>query len=196
MKKGLVVLLVVAAVAIGLFGWFKSNYNNMVKMDEGVQAAWSQVENVYQRRADLIPNLVATVKGYASHEQQTLEGVVSARSKATQITLDAENLTPDKLAEYQKAQGELGAALGKLLAITENYPELKANENFLSLQAQLEGTENRIAVERKKFNEAARGYNTEIRQFPKNIVANLFGFEKKPYFEAAEGTQQAPVVAF
>jgi LemA protein len=196
MKKGLVVLLVVAAVAIGLFGWFKSNYNNMVKMDEGVQAAWSQVENVYQRRADLIPNLVATVKGYASHEQQTLEGVVSARSKATQITLDAENLTPDKLAEYQKAQGELGAALGKLLAITENYPELKANENFLSLQAQLEGTENRIAVERKKFNEAARGYNTEIRQFPKNIVANLFGFEKKPYFEAAEGAQQAPVVAF
>jgi LemA protein len=196
MKKGLVVLLVVAAVAIGLFGWFKSNYNNMVKMDEGVQAAWSQVENVYQRRADLIPNLVATVKGYASHEQQTLEGVVSARSKATQITLDAENLTPDKLAEYQKAQGELGAALGKLLAITENYHELKANENFLSLQAQLEGTENRIAVERKKFNEAARGYNTEIRQFPKNIVANLFGFEKKPYFEAAEGAQQAPVVAF
>ena len=196
MKKGLVVLLVVAAVAIGLFGWFKSNYNNMVKMDEGVQAAWSQVENVYQRRADLIPNLVATVKGYASHEQQTLEGVVSARSKATQITLDAENLTPDKLAEYQEAQGELGAALGKLLAITENYPELKANENFLSLQAQLEGTENRIAVERKKFNEAARGYNTEIRQFPKNIVANLFGFEKKPYFEAAEGAQQAPVVAF
>ena len=195
MKKGLVVLLVVAAVAIGLFGWFKSNYNNMVKMDEGVQAAWSQVENVYQRRADLIPNLVATVKGYASHEQQTLEGVVSARSKATQITLDAENLTPDKLAEYQKAQGELGAALGKLLAITENYPELKANENFLSLQSQLEGTENRIAVERKKFNEAARNYNTEIRQFPKNIVANLFGFEKKPYFEAAEGAQQAPVVA-
>ena len=196
MKKGLVVLLVVAAVAIGLFGWFKSNYNNMVKMDEGVQAAWSQVENVYQRRADLIPNLVATVKGYASHEQHTLEGVVSARSKATQITLDAENLTPDKLAEYQKAQGELGAALGKLLAITENYPELKANENFLSLQSQLEGTENRIAVERKKFNEAARNYNTEIRQFPKNIVANLFGFEKKPYFEAAEGAQQAPVVAF
>ncbi len=196
MKKGLVVLLVVAAVAIGLFGWFKGNYNNMVKMDEGVQAAWSQVENVYQRRADLIPNLVATVKGYAAHEQQTLEGVVSARSKATQITLDAENLTPDKLAEYQKAQGELGAALGKLLAITENYPELKANENFLSLQSQLEGTENRIAVERKKFNETARAYNTEIRQFPKNIVANLFGFEKKPYFEAAEGAQQAPVVAF
>lgn len=196
MKKGLVILLVVGAVLIGLFFWFQGNYNNMVKMDEGVQAAWSQVENVYQRRADLIPNLVATVKGYAAHEQQTLEGVISARSKATQITVDADNLTPDELAKYQKAQGELGAALGKLLAITENYPELKANENFLSLQSQLEGTENRIAVERKKFNEAARSYNTVIRQFPKNIVASMFGFEKKPYFEAQEGAQQAPVVAF
>lgn len=196
MKKGLVILLVVGAVFVGLFFWFQGNYNNMVKMDEGVQAAWSQVENVYQRRADLIPNLVATVKGYAAHEQQTLEGVISARSKATQITVDSENLTPDELAKYQKAQGELGAALGKLLAITENYPELKANENFLSLQSQLEGTENRIAVERKKFNEAARSYNTVIRQFPKNIVASMFGFEKKPYFEAQEGAQQAPVVAF
>ena len=196
MKKGLVILLVVGAVLVGLFFWFQGNYNNMVKMDEGVQAAWSQVENVYQRRADLIPNLVATVKGYAAHEQQTLEGVISARSKATQITVDAENLTPDELAKYQKAQGELGAALGKLLAITENYPELKANENFMSLQSQLEGTENRIAVERKKFNEAARSYNTVIRQFPKNIVASMFGFEKKPYFEAQEGAEQAPVVAF
>ena len=196
MKKGLVALLVVGAVAVGLFFWFQGNYNNMVKMDEGVQAAWSQVENVYQRRADLIPNLVATVKGYAAHEQQTLEGVVSARSKATQITVDAENMTAEKLAEYQKAQGELGAALGKLLAITENYPELKANENFLSLQSQLEGTENRIAVERKKFNETARAYNTMIRQFPKNIVANLFGFEKKPYFEADESAKTAPKVEF
>ena len=196
MKKGLVTLLVIGAIVVGLFLWFQGNYNNMVKMDEGVQAAWSQVENVYQRRADLIPNLVATVKGYAAHEQQTLEGVVSARSKATQITVDAENMSAEKLAEYQKAQGELGAALGKLLAITENYPELKANENFLSLQSQLEGTENRIAVERKKFNETAKAYNTTIRQFPKNIVANLFGFEKKPYFEAAEGANQAPVVAF
>ena len=196
MKKGLVILLVVGAVLAGLFFWFQGNYNNMVKMDEGVQAAWSQVENVYQRRADLIPNLVATVKGYAAHEQQTLEGVISARSKATQITVDAENLTPDELAKYQKAQGELGVALGKLLAITENYPELKANENFMSLQSQLEGTENRIAVERKKFNEAARSYNTVIRQFPKNIVASMFGFEKKPYFEAQEGAEQAPVVAF
>ena len=196
MKKGLIILIAVAAVVLGIFFWFQGNYNKMVKMDEGVQAAWSQVENVYQRRADLIPNLVATVKGYASHEQQTLEGVISARSKATQITVDAENLTPDEFAKYQKAQGELGAALGKLLAITENYPDLKANQNFLQLQSQLEGTENRIAVERQKFNETARKYNTAIRQFPKNIVAGMFGFEKKPYFEAQEGAQQAPKVEF
>jgi LemA protein len=194
-RTKLSLIIVTAVVAIAIL-WVVNTYNRMVTAQEAVTTEWANVESQYQRRADLIPNLVATVKGYAAHEQQTLEGVVSARSKATQITLDAENLTPDKLAEYQKAQGELGAALGKLLAITENYPELKANENFLSLQSQLEGTENRIAVERKKFNEAARNYNTEIRQFPKNIVANLFGFEKKPYFEAAEGAQQAPVVAF
>ena len=196
MKKGLVILIAVAAVVLGIFFWFQGNYNKMVKMDEGVQAAWSQVENVYQRRADLIPNLVATVKGYASHEQQTLEGVISARSKATQITVDPEDLTSEQLAKYQKAQGELGSALGKLLAITENYPDLKANTNFLELQAQLEGTENRITVERKKFNDAARVYNTTIRQFPKNIVAGMFGFEKKPYFEAQEGAEQAPKVEF
>ena len=196
MKKGLIVILVVAAVVLGIFFWFQGAYNNMVKMDEGVQAAWSQVENVYQRRADLIPNLVATVKGYASHEQQTLEGVISARSKATQITVDPQDLTAEQLVKYQQAQGELGSALGKLLAITENYPDLKANTNFLELQSQLEGTENRIAVERKKFNEAARVYNTTIRQFPKNIVAGMFGFEKKPYFEAQEGAQQAPKVEF
>lgn len=196
MKKGLVVLLAVVAVVIGIFFWFQGTYNNMVKMDEGVQAAWSQVENVYQRRADLIPNLVATVKGYATHEQETLEGVISARSRATQITVDPQNLTPEEIARYQKAQGELGSALGKLLAITENYPDLKANTNFLELQSQLEGTENRIAVERQKFNETARAYNTAIRQFPKNIVAGMFGFEKKPYFEAQEGAQQAPKVEF
>ncbi len=196
MKKGLVVLIAAVAVILGIFFWFQGNYNNMVKMDEGVQAAWSQVENVYQRRADLIPNLVATVKGYATHEQQTLEGVISARSKATQITVDPQNLTSEELAKYQKAQGELGSALGKLLAITENYPDLKANQNFLELQAQLEGTENRITVERKKFNDVAREYNTTIRQFPKNIVAGMFGFEKKPYFEAQEGAHQAPVVEF
>ena len=196
MKKGLIALLAVGAVLLGLFFWFQGNYNNMVKLDEGVQAAWSQVENVYQRRADLIPNLVATVKGYAQHEQQTLEGVISARSKATQITVDPENLTSEELAKYQKAQGELGAALGKLLAITENYPDLKAIENFLSLQSQLEGTENRITVERNKYNQVAREYNTTIRQFPKNIVAGMFGFEKKPYFEAQEGAETAPKVEF
>ncbi len=196
MKKGLIVLIVIAVVVIGIFMWVKNSYNSMVKMDEGVKGAWSQVENVYQRRADLIPNLVATVKGYASHEQQTLEGVVNARSKATQITVSADDLTAESLAKYQKAQGELGAALGKLLAITENYPDLKANQNFLELQSQLEGTENRIAVERQKFNEAAKIYNTSIRQFPRNIFAGLFGFEKKPYFESDEGAKTAPKVEF
>ena len=196
MKKGIITLIVVAVVAIGLFSWVKSAYNGMVKGDEGVQAAWSQVENVYQRRADLIPNLVATVKGYAEHESETLESVVAARSKATQMTLDAENLTPEALEKYQKAQGELSNALGRLLMIQENYPDLKANQNFLDLQSQLEGTENRIAVERQKFNEAARAYNTLIRQFPKNIIAGMFGFEKKPYFEADETAKTSPKVEF
>lgn len=196
MKKGIIVLIVVVVVILGIFFSVKNSYNSMVRMDEGVQTAWSQVENVYQRRADLIPNLVSTVKGYATHEQSTLEGVVEARSKATQIKVDVENLTPDALAKYQKAQGELGAALGKLLAITENYPDLKANQNFLELQSQLEGTENRITVERQKYNEAARIYNTTIRQFPKNIIAGMFGFEKKPYFEAQEGANVAPKVEF
>ena len=196
MKKGIITLIVVAVVAIGLFSWVKSAYNGMVKGDEGVQAAWSQVENVYQRRADLIPNLVATVKGYAEHESETLENVVAARSKATQMTLDAENLTPEALEKYQKAQGELSNALGRLLMIQENYPDLKANQNFLDLQSQLEGTENRIAVERQKFNEAARAYNTLIRQFPKNIIAGMFGCEKKPYFEADETAKTAPKVEF
>ncbi len=196
MKKGVISLVVLAVVVIGLFSWVKGSYNSMVNGDEGVQAAWSQVENVYQRRADLIPNLVATVKGYAEHESQTLENVIAARSKATQTTIDAENLTPEALAKYQKAQGELGAALGKLLMIQENYPDLKANQNFRDLQSQLEGTENRIAVERQKFNETARAYNTMIREFPKNILAGMFGFEKKPYFEADENAKSAPKVEF
>lgn len=188
-------VIVLAVVAV-LFFWVKGVYNNMVTLDEGVQTAWSQVENVYQRRADLIPNLVNTVKGYAQHESATLEGVVSARAKATQITVDPEDLTPESLAKFQKAQGELSSALGKLLAITENYPDLKANENFLQLQSQLEGTENRIAVERKKFNEAAKGYNTTIRKFPNNIFAGMFGFEKRSYFEAEAGAERAPEVTF
>lgn len=171
-------------------------YNTMVEKDEAVSNAWSNVENQYQRRADLIPNLVSTVKGYAAHEQETLEAVVAARSKATQVTVDADGLTAEKLKAYQEAQGEVGSALGRLLAITENYPELKANENFKELQAQLEGTENRISVERRNFNEAARDYNTYIRRFPQNILSGLFGFDKRPYFEADAGAQKAPVVEF
>lgn len=193
MKKSTIGLIVViGAIAI----WLISSYNGMVKMDEEVSAAWSNVENQYQRRADLIPNLVNVVKGYASHEKETFEAVVSARSKATQVTVDPENLTPEKLQEYQKAQGELGATLGRLLAITESYPELKANENFKELQAQLEGTENRISVERRNFNEIARKYNSSIRSFPRSIIAGMFGFETRPYFEAEEGANKAPEVKF
>ena len=193
MKKGTIIT--IAAVAAVIL-WLVSAYNGMVTAEEGVDTAWSQVENVYQRRADLIPNLVATVKGYAQHESETLEGVVNARAKATQITVDPENLTPEALEEFNKAQGELGSALGRLLAVTEAYPDLKANENFKELQAQLEGTENRIATERMKFNETAKEYNTMIRKFPKNIIASVFGFEKKPYFEAQEGAEKAPEVQF
>ena len=193
MKKSTIGLIVViCAIAI----WLISSYNGMVKMDEEVSAAWSNVENQYQRRADLIPNLVNVVKGYASHEKETFEAVVSARSKATQVTVDPENLTPEKLQEYQKAQGELGATLGRLLAVTESYPELKANENFKELQAQLEGTENRISVERRNFNEIARKYNSSIRSFPRSIIAGMFGFETRPYFEAEEGANKAPEVKF
>lgn len=193
MKKSLVITLVaIAAVVL----WLVGAYNGMVTAEEGVDTAWSQVENVYQRRADLIPNLVATVKGYAQHESETLEGVVNARAKATQITVDPENLTPEALEEFNKAQGELGSALGRLLAVTEAYPDLKANENFKELQAQLEGTENRIATERMKFNETAKEYNTMIRKFPKSILASVFGFEKKPYFEAQAGAEKAPEIQF
>ena len=188
----LIVLAVVAVVAI----WAVSAYNGLVKSEEKVKTAWSQVENVYQRRADLIPNLVATVKGYASHESSTLEGVVEARAKATQVTVSADDLTEEKIAEFQKAQGELGSALGRLMAISEAYPDLKANENFRDLQAQLEGTENRIATERKNYNQEAREYNTAIRVFPKNLVASVFGFQAKGYFEAQEGAETAPVVEF
>ena len=193
MKKSTIILIAVIAIAAI---WGVSAYNGMVKMDESVSTAWSNVENQYQRRTDLIPNLVNTVKGYASHEKETFEAVVSARSKATQMTVDADNLTPEKLQEYQKAQGEIGAALGRLLAITENYPELKANENFKELQAQLEGTENRISVERRNFNEVARSYNTSIRTFPKTLIASMCGFDKRPYFEAEEGANKAPEVKF
>lgn len=195
MKKGTITIIIVAIVAVIAF-WAISGYNSLVGMDENVSNQWANVETQYQRRADLIPNLVNTVKGYASHEKETLEGVIAARSQATQIKLDPTNLTPEKLAEYQKAQGQLATALGKLLAITENYPDLKANQNFLELQAQLEGTENRINVARKNFNDSAKAYNTAIRRFPKNILAGMFGFDKRAYFEAAEGAEQAPQVQF
>lgn len=191
-KSTIIILAVVAIVAI----WGITGYNGMVKADEAVSTAWSNVENQYQRRADLIPNLVNTVKGYAAHEKETLDAVISARTRATQVTVDADNLTPEKLQEFQKAQDEVGSALGRLLAITEAYPELKANQNFLELQAQLEGTENRISVERRNFNDAAKSYNTSIRTFPRNLLAGMFGFEKRPYFEAQEGAEKAPEVQF
>ncbi len=195
MKKGLswiVVLGVLAIIAL----WVANVYNGLVVQQEEVETAWAQVENQYQRRIDLIPNLVATVKGYATHEQETLQGVIDARAKATQVTVDPTNATPEQLAAFQAAQGELSQALGRLLAVAESYPDLKANENFRDLQQQLEGTENRIAVARQNFNDAARKYNTEIRRFPKNIIAGAFGFERKPYFEAEEGANKAPKVEF
>ena len=193
MKKTWIIIIAVVVVLIAICG---TSYNSMVTQQEAVSTAWSNVENQYQRRSDLIPNLVNTVKGYATHERETLEGVVSARAKATQTTVDADNLTPEKLAAYQKAQGELGSALGRLLVTVERYPDLKANENFKELQAQLEGCENRISVARKNFNDAAQAYNTSIRRFPRNILAGVFGFEKRPYFEASEGAEKAPEVKF
>ena len=196
MKKKTIIWIVVAVVILGSFAWVKNVYNKLVSADEIAQSMWSQVENVYQRRADLIPNLVATVKGYAAHESETLESVVAARAKATQVTVDPSDLTAESVARFNEAQGELSTALGRLLLIQENYPDLKANENFRDLQAQLEGTENRIATERMKFNQAVKDYNTNIRRFPANIIASAFGFEKKGYFEAQAGAETAPKVEF
>lgn len=171
-------------------------YNRMVSLDEGVTSQWANVENVYQRRMDLIPNLVSTVKGYADFEQQTLTQVIEARAKATQVTIDPTNLTEANMKQFQQVQGDLSSALSRLLVTIERYPDLKANQNFLELQAQLEGTENRIAVERRKFNEMVQAYNSYIRSFPRVIYAGWFGFEKKAYFEADQGARQAPVVEF
>jgi LemA protein len=194
MKKNTIII-VITTLAL-FFLWGVSRYNKLVSAEEAVSSQWGNVENQYQRRADLIPNLVATVKGYAAHESQTLEAVTAARAKATQVTVDPASLTPEKLQEFQAAQGELSSALGRLLMITENYPDLKANQNFIELQAQLEGTENRIAVERNRFNEIAKNYNATIRRFPTSLIAAMFGFEKKPYFEAQEGSEKAPEVKF
>lgn len=196
MKKSTITLFVIGAIVILLAGWVTIQYNGMVANDEAVTTAWAGVESQYQRRSDLIPNLVNTVKGYAAHEKETLEGVVEARAKATQVTVNADNLTPERFAQFQKAQGELSAALSRLMRITENYPQLRANENFSELQAQLEGTENRINESRLRFNEAVQEYNLSIRRFPGNIFAGLFGFEKRDKFEAADGAEQAPKVEF
>lgn len=196
MKKGTIALIVV--VVLILLGGCSAGraYNKMVTMEEGINKSWANVETQYQRRADLIPNIVNTVKGYATHEQETLDQVIEARSRATQVTLNAEDITPDRLQQYQQAQGEVSQALGRLMMIAENYPDLKANQNFMELQAQLEGTENRISVARKDFNDASMAYNSYIRKFPANIIAGIFGFDTKSYFEAAEGTDRAPEVNF
>ena len=193
-RKGWIILAVVAVVVLGAYSWLKGSYNDMVSRSEAATAQLGNIENQYQRRADLIPNLVSTVKGYAAHEQNTLEQVVEARAKATQTRIDVNDAAA--MARFDQAQGELSSALSRLMAISESYPDLKANQNFLELQAQLEGTENRINVARTNFNNAAKKFNTAIRRFPKNILAGLFGFEKRAYFEAAEGSEQAPKVEF
>lgn len=193
MKKSTLVLVAVAVVAVL---WGMSAYNGLVEQDESVSKAWSDVESQYQRRADLIPNLVNTVKGYAEHEENTFREITEARAKSTSIQLDPTNLTPEQLKEFQEAQNEVGGALGKLIAVAENYPELKANENFRELQTQLEGTENRIQKSRSDFNEAVQAYNVAVRRFPKNILANIFGFAQKSNFKADEGAEKAPKVEF
>ncbi len=195
MKKGRIWIIIIAIIAL-LVLWFVKLNNRMVAAEEKAVQAWSQVENVYQRRSDLIPNLVAIVKGAADFERGTLEAVIEARAKATSVTVDPSNLTEESMAAFQSAQDNLSQSLGRLMVVIERYPELKANQNFLELQAQLEGTENRITVERRSFNETVQSYNTLIRKFPNSIIAGIAGFEKKAYFKAAEGADKAPVVEF
>lgn len=197
-KTALIVVGVIALIVIGAYSTFKNSYNTMVSMEEGVKGQWSQVENVYQRRLDLIPNLVATVKGYAAHESDVFTGIAEARSKAGGVMNVSDEVLrdPEAFKRFQSAQSELGSALQRLLVVTENYPELKADQNFLALQDQLEGTENRIATERGRFNEAVKAYNVYIRQFPRSIIANMSGFREKPYFTASEGADAAPAVSF
>lgn len=196
MKKGTITLLVIGVLILIIVGGTLTTYNGLIAKDEAVATAWGNIQSQYQRRADLIPNLVSTVKGYARHESETLENVMAARAKATQITVNADNLTPEKLKQYQAAQGELSQALGRLMAVSENYPNLKANENFSELQAQLEGTENRINESRQIYNSAVQTYNVSVRRFPANIVAGMFGFDKKNQFEAEAGAEKAPKVEF
>jgi len=194
--KGLIILGVVLLFVFLLISSATRTYNGLVKAEETVDAQWAQVENTYQRRADLIPNLVSTVKSYADFEQKTLTDVIEARSKATSVSVNPENINPQSLQQFQAAQDGLSSALSRLMVVVERYPELKANQNFLELQSQLEGTENRISVERRRFNETATTYNTNIRSFPRNLFASIFGFERKAYFEASEGSEKAPEVNF
>ncbi|KYG83647.1 LemA family protein [Roseivirga echinicomitans] len=196
MKTKWIVLIVVALVVIIGYSTFKGSYNGMVQREESISGAWAQVENQYQRRSDLIPNLVNTVKGYADFEQETLTGVIEARAKATSVSINPENLSPDAIAQFEQAQQGVSSALSRLLVTVERYPDLKASTQFSQLQVQLEGTENRISVERRNFNTAVQGYNTFIKTFPKNIIAGMFGFENKGYFEANPGSDVAPEVTF
>ena len=194
-KKPLILIGIVALIIL-IIGWLMSGYNDMVELDENVNREWSQVENQYQRRLDLIPNLVNVVKGYASHEKETLEGVIEARAKATQTTIDPSNMTEEQLANFQKSQDGLSGALNRLMVVVEKYPELKATDNFKQLQAQLEGTENRITLARKDYNDAATIYNKEVRSFPNSMLAGIFGFSVRPQFKAQEGAESAPTVQF
>lgn len=194
MKKSSIIIIAVIAAIVAI--WAITGYNGLVNKDESVANSWANVEAAYQRRADLIPQLVNTVKGYANHEKSTLDAVVSARTKATQMTVNVDDLTEENIQKYQEAQGEVGAAISRLLAITESYPDLKANKNFSELQAQLEGTENRINEFRKRYNDAVKTYNISVRRFPNNILAGMFGFERKSEFKADEGASKAPEVNF
>ena len=196
MKKGLIILGVIVLFVFIVISWGTKKYNSMVTMQESVTSQWGNVETQYQRRADLIPNFVNTVKGAAEFEQSTLTQVIEARAKATQVTIDPTNMTPETMQQFQQAQGEVSSALSRLMVVVEKYPELRATQNFRDLQVELEGTENRISVERRKFNEVALSYNTYIRRFPQNFLAGMFGFSAKPYFDAQEGAEKAPEVKF
>jgi LemA protein len=200
MKKGCLISIIIVAflglIVLGVVLWGSRIYNNMVSMQEGVKSQWGNVETQYQRRSDLIPNFVSTVKGAANFEQTTLTQVIEARANATKVTLDPTKMTAENMKQFQAAQGELSSALSRLMVVVEKYPELKATQNFRDLQVELEGTENRISVERRKFNEVAQGFNTYIKRFPQNFIAGMFGFTERPYFESQQGSDKAPQVSF